>query len=80
MLSDRVVTSDEKGVRTITLQRPEKKNALDPEMFEALTHQLREAAADQEVKVTLVEMKRGNCLLLSGGCAHGGRGALFKWK
>jgi len=54
MLSDKVVASDEKGVRTITLQRPEKKNALDPEMFEALTHQLREAAADQEVKVVVL--------------------------
>ena len=56
MLSDKVVTSDEKGVRTITLQRPEKKNALDAEMFEALTHQLSEATADQEVKVTLMDM------------------------
>ena len=56
MLSDKVVARDEKGVRTITLQRPEKKNALDAKMFEALTHQLREATADQEVKVTLMEM------------------------
>ena len=76
MLSDKVVASDEKGVRTITLQRPEKKNALDAEMFEALTHQLREAAADQEVKVKW----KGELFSPSGGCAHGGRGALFKWK
>lgn len=77
MLSAKVVISDGKGVRTITLHRPEKKNALDAEMFEALTHRLREAAADQEVKVMLMEMKWG---ILSGGCAHGGRRALFKWK
>jgi len=41
-------------VRTITLQRPEKKNALNAEMFDALNHRLREAAADQEVKVVVL--------------------------
>ena len=66
MLSEKVVISDEKGVRTITLQRPEKKNALDAEMFDALTHQLRQAAADEEVKV----VEFGKYISLSGGFAH----------
>ena len=48
---NKVVTSDCNGVRTITLQRPEKKNALDAEMFEGLTKQLRRAAVGEEVKV-----------------------------
>ena len=50
-MSNKVVTSDCNGVRTITLQRPEKKNALDAEMFEGLTKQLRRAAVGEEVKV-----------------------------
>jgi len=54
MLSEKVVISEEKGVRTIRLQRPEKKNALDAEMFDALTHQLKQAAADEEVKVVVL--------------------------
>ena len=80
MFSDKVVKSDRKGVRTITLQRPEKKNALDAEMFDALTLRLREASADEEVKVVSVEMKYGIIFLLPGGCAHRGRGALLKWE
>ena len=67
------------GVRTITLQRPEKKNALDAEMFDALSHRLREAAADQEVKVGLKQKKR-QLFSLSGGCAHRGRRAFLKWQ
>ena len=50
-MSSKVVTSDCNSVRTITLQRPEKKNALDAEMFEGLTEQLRRAAVGEEVKV-----------------------------
>ena len=50
-MSNKVVTSDFNSVRTITLQRPEKKNALDAEMFEGLTKQLRRAAVGEEVKV-----------------------------
>ena len=77
-MSDKVVICDQKGVRTITLQRPEKKNALDAEMFDALTHRLKEAAADQEVKVGLKQEEE--FCFLSGGGAHRGRKALFKWQ
>ena len=69
---------DEKGVRTITLQRPEKKNALDAEMFDALTFRLTKAAADQEVKVGLKQEEE--FCFLSGGGAHRGRGALLEWQ
>ena len=60
---------DDKGVRTITLQRPEKKNALDAEMFDALTHRLKEAAADQEVKVGL-KKRRGILFPLRWWCSQ----------
>ena len=50
-MTDKVISSNCKSVRTITLQRPKKKNALDAEMFDELTHQLRQAADAQEVKV-----------------------------
>ena len=51
-MTDKVISSNCKSVRTITLQRPKKKNALDAEMFEGLTKQLKRAAVREEVKVT----------------------------
>ena len=56
-MTDKVISSNCKSVRTITLQRPKKKNALDAEMFDELTHQLRQAADAQEVKVEVLEAK-----------------------
>ena len=59
-MTDKVISSNCKSVRTITLQRPKKKNALDADMFDELTHQLRQAADAQEVKVEVLEAKMGD--------------------
>jgi enoyl-CoA hydratase/carnithine racemase len=43
------------GVLTVTLARPEKKNALTPEMYAGLTAALRSAEEDREVRVVLLQ-------------------------
>ena len=45
-------TSD--GVRTLTIDRPERKNALTPAMYTALVDELRAAEADDAVRVIVV--------------------------
>jgi enoyl-CoA hydratase/carnithine racemase len=47
-MTDQVLVADEAGVRTIRMNRPEKKNALTQPMYEAMTQALREAAAAGE--------------------------------
>jgi peroxisomal 3,2-trans-enoyl-CoA isomerase len=49
------IADDPRGfVRTITLNRPEKRNALSVPMYEALTAALREAAADASLRVVVL--------------------------
>ena len=94
-MSNKVVTSDFNSVRTITLQRPEKKNALDAEMFEGLTKQLRRAAVREEVKVEIFDrfslltfpfhVKDAPKEILSfsstpGCCRHWSWRTFFKWQ
>ncbi len=45
----------EKGVLTLTLNRPEKKNALSKLMYQHLVQQLQQAAGNDEVKVVLLQ-------------------------
>lgn len=42
------------SVRTLTLNRPEKRNALNDELIAALKHELREADADDSVKCIVI--------------------------
>ena len=42
-------------IATITLNRPEKRNALNPEMVNLLTAKMLEAAADEQVKVVILK-------------------------
>lgn len=42
------------GVRVLTLNRPERKNALSPELVIALTQALAEAEADRSVRVVII--------------------------
>lgn len=46
-ISKRVIYTIEDGVADVRLNRPEKMNALDPAMFEALTATGKELAADK---------------------------------
>jgi methylglutaconyl-CoA hydratase len=51
MSSDRVLAELEGGVLTLTLNRPDKRNAIDTPMVEQLTRQLERADLDAEVRV-----------------------------
>jgi methylglutaconyl-CoA hydratase len=52
--AERVLTDLSGGVLTLTLNRPEKRNALDSPMVGALQQQLERAELDAEVKVVVV--------------------------
>jgi enoyl-CoA hydratase/carnithine racemase len=55
-----MITSDTaKGVCTITLARPEKKNALSLAVYQALTHALNTAASDNNVHAVLIAGQPG---------------------
>ena len=49
-MSDQVLVADSGAVRTIRLNRPEKKNALTQPMYEVMTRSLREAAASDAIR------------------------------
>jgi 2-(1,2-epoxy-1,2-dihydrophenyl)acetyl-CoA isomerase len=57
-----VLISVESGVQRITLNRPEKLNALNPEMHQALRHALEQALDDSRIRaVLLTGAGRGFC-------------------
>ena len=47
--------STEQGVLTLTLNRPDKKNALNKLMYQQLVQQLQQAAKNDDVKVVLLQ-------------------------
>jgi 2-(1,2-epoxy-1,2-dihydrophenyl)acetyl-CoA isomerase len=49
-----LLTDDHDGVRTLTLNRPERRNALSPELVEALTAALHAADDDKNVRVFVI--------------------------
>ncbi|MGH9559209.1 MAG: enoyl-CoA hydratase/isomerase family protein [Bryobacteraceae bacterium] len=49
-----ILYSFEAGVARITLNRPEKRNALNPELIQALTDALARSAADENIRVVLL--------------------------
>lgn len=50
-MDDTVIVSDAEGIRTIRINRPEKKNALTQTMYGALARALTEGGADASVRV-----------------------------
>src|SRR6201996_2749293 len=54
-MTEHVKTEIIDGVMTLTLQRPEKKNALTGAMYDALTDALKQAEADASVRVVLFQ-------------------------
>jgi enoyl-CoA hydratase/carnithine racemase len=54
-MSKLILTETRNRVATIQLNRPEKKNALTDDMYEAITDALRAAEADAQVRVTIVQ-------------------------
>lgn len=53
-MTDRLLVSDRDGVATITLNRPEKLNAIDPEMLGALDAAVGRIERDPSVRVVIV--------------------------
>ncbi len=51
---DNLLLTDDAGVRVVTLNRPEKKNAISVELAEELTDALHRAAEDQTVRVVTI--------------------------
>jgi enoyl-CoA hydratase/carnithine racemase len=54
-MTEHVKTEIADGVMTLTLQRPEKKNALTGAMYDALSDALNQAEADTSVRVVLFQ-------------------------
>jgi enoyl-CoA hydratase/carnithine racemase len=54
-MTDQVLVEKSKGVLTLTLNRPEKKNALTGEMYQALADAIDGAAQDREVRCILIQ-------------------------
>lgn len=59
-MSDKILLENREGVLVLTLNRPDKKNAIDTEMWVGIRQAFRDAAADDRVR----------CLLLRGAGEH----------
>ena len=67
-MSDRVVYSVEEGVADVRLNRPDKINALDPAMFEAIVEVGEAIKADRTVRAVVLSGEgRGFCAGLDFG-------------
>lgn len=53
-MSERVIYTIENGVADVRLNRPEKMNALDPAMFEAITAAGKKLAADKSIRAVVL--------------------------
>jgi 2-(1,2-epoxy-1,2-dihydrophenyl)acetyl-CoA isomerase len=53
-MTDPVLVDDRDGVRTLTMNRPEKLNALSTGLVEALSAALTRAAEDEAVRVVVI--------------------------
>lgn len=53
-MSDVLLTEDRGGVRTLTLNRPDRKNAINPELWQALAEALRAADTDDSVRAVVL--------------------------
>jgi enoyl-CoA hydratase/carnithine racemase len=74
MTDDVLLTSRDSGVLTLTLNRPQRKNALNGELWDALREQLTVARDDDEVRALVVTGAGGAFCAgadLSGGVATG---------
>jgi enoyl-CoA hydratase/carnithine racemase len=57
-MSEHVKTEVDNGILVLTLQRPDKKNALTGAMYDALSDALSRAEADSTIKVVLFGRRR----------------------
>ena len=59
-MSEKIIVSRDRGVLRLLMNRPEKKNALDREMYRALIAALEEAAGDETVHAVVFAGAGGN--------------------
>jgi enoyl-CoA hydratase/carnithine racemase len=57
---DQILTSSDNGVLRLTINRPEKKNALTLAMYEAMSDCLEQADRDDSIRVVLIHGEGGN--------------------
>ena len=62
-MSDRIIRQDSKGLCTLTLNRPDKLNALDTEAFEALDAHLAELEKDEGIGCIVLRGVTQRCSL-----------------
>lgn len=67
-MSDEILTSDDDGVRTITLNRPHARNSFTPQTAAELEHAIRDAELDETVHVIVLTGAGG--VFSAGGDAH----------
>jgi enoyl-CoA hydratase/carnithine racemase len=67
-MTEHVIVTDADGIRTIRMNRPDKKNALTLAMYEAMTAALEGANADESVRCVLIAGVPG---ALSAGVTKG---------
>ncbi|MGZ5804644.1 MAG: crotonase/enoyl-CoA hydratase family protein [Xanthobacteraceae bacterium] len=53
MSTDHIIITDEGGIRTIRMNRPDKKNALTQAMYDAMTHALNSANKDDTIRCVM---------------------------
>lgn len=58
-MTDHILYAADKGLATLRLHRPEKKNAITASMYEALTEGLLKAQADESVRVIVISGSNG---------------------
>jgi len=67
-MNDIVLQELDSGLLTITMNRPDRRNALNPEMTLGLVEAARRAAEDHEVRAVLLKGAGGTfCVDASGG-------------
>jgi enoyl-CoA hydratase/carnithine racemase len=58
-MTGHIIVSDEQSARTIVMRRPEKKNALNEEMFVAMSEAINSAQSDPDIRCLIVTGRSG---------------------
>src|SRR3954451_25205660 len=73
-MTDMVLQSLDNGLLTITMNRPERRNALNPDMTRGLVEAARRAAVHHQMREGMIK-SAGGALCAGGGRSRGARSA-----
>jgi len=59
-MTDELLVSNDGSVRTFTINRPDRHNALTPELTKRLAHELNAAGAEDDVRMVVITGAAGN--------------------